>query len=53
MQGTSSDQDARFYNKEKKLKKSLKYPPNIGIKVRFGECLCIGLILDLVLMKAQ
>ncbi len=34
VQGTSSEQDARFYNKEKKLKKSLKYPPNIGVKVR-------------------
>ena len=27
------EQDARFYNNEKKLLKRLKYPPNIGTKV--------------------
>lgn len=33
-QGTSSEQDARFFNKEKKLLKSLKVAPNIDAKVR-------------------
>lgn len=36
-QGTSAEQDARFYNKEKKLLKSLKFPPNIDTKVSSGS----------------
>lgn len=32
-QGTSSEQDNRFFNKEKKLLKSLKYAPNLNQKV--------------------
>lgn len=32
-QGTSAEQDARFYNKEKKLLKSMRFPPNIDTKV--------------------
>ncbi len=27
------EQDSRFYNKDKKLLKSMKFPPNIGTKV--------------------
>ena len=32
-QGTNSEQDARFYNKQKKLLKTMKFPSNIGTKV--------------------
>lgn len=28
------EQDSRFYNKDKKLLKSMKFPPNINEKVR-------------------
>ena len=33
------EQDARFYNNEKKLLKRLKYPPNIGTKVAKYTCI--------------
>ena len=32
-QGTNSEQDSRFYNKNKKLMKTMKFPPNISTKV--------------------
>lgn len=35
-QGTSMEQDSRFYNKDKKLLKSMKFPPNINKKVVFN-----------------
>ena len=37
VQGTSTEQDARFYNKQKKLLKQLKFPPNIGTKVDMSK----------------
>ena len=33
LQGTNSEQDSRFFNKTKKLMKSMKFPPNINTKV--------------------
>ena len=33
VQGTNSEQDARFFNKQKKLLKTMKFPSNIGTKV--------------------
>ena len=33
MQGTTSDQDMRFSDKEKKILKSTKFPPNFSVKV--------------------
>ncbi len=33
IQGTSMDQDSRFFNKDKKLIKKMKFPPNINKKV--------------------
>ena len=33
LQGTDSEQDSRFFNKEQKLLKSLKVPENIDTKV--------------------
>ena len=30
-QGTNSEKDAHFYNKQKKLLKTMKFPSNIGI----------------------
>lgn len=42
-QGTSADQDSRFSNKEKKLLKSMSFPPEFDQKVRQRErcMLCI------------
>ena len=44
-QGTNSEQDARFYNKQKKLLKTMKFPSNIGTKVPtnalYIQCCCI------------
>lgn len=36
-QGTSADQDTRFSNKQKKLMKSMKFPPEFDQKVRHSD----------------
>ncbi|KAF7725274.1 Serine/arginine repetitive matrix protein 1 [Apophysomyces ossiformis] len=36
--GTSSDQDTRFSNKQKKLLQSMKFPPEFDKKVSFNLC---------------
>jgi hypothetical protein len=35
--GTNSEQDSRFFNKTKKLMKSMKFPPNINTKVDMSK----------------
>ena len=46
------EQDARFYNNEKKLLKRLKYPPNIGTKVGGSSCWELGLVQQYVHVHA-
>ena len=37
LQGTTTDQDARFSDKEKKLLKTMKFEDNLGVKVDMSK----------------